>query len=231
MHVVDMIGKVIFRWTVIERGENTPLGQAQWRCRCECGIERDVPGGDLRLNKSRSCGCLLGDRNRERKTHGMTNTRAYFNWNGMIQRCGNPNHKQFCDYGGRGIRVCDEWMKFENFYRDMGNCPSGKQIDRVDNDKGYCKENCHWASGSENCRNRRNNVWVEYQGKRMTLVECSEVSGVPYRKLQQRIKNLGWTIERATHDASNPQASPSEAPASHSAKSAASVTGTVCESA
>jgi hypothetical protein len=92
---------------------------------------------------------------RLKPTHGMSRTRTYFIWKQMVARCSNPKLKDYPSYGGRGIAVSEEWRSFENFYRDMGERPPGLSIDRIDNDKGYCKENCKWATRSEQRRNRR----------------------------------------------------------------------------
>lgn len=91
------------------------------------------------------------------KTHGMWRTSEYEAWHGILQRCNNPNHPWYHSYGGRKITVCERWLKFENFYADMGDCPEGLTIERIDNDEGYYSGNCKWATPTEQQRNKRLN--------------------------------------------------------------------------
>lgn len=88
-------------------------------------------------------------------THGKRGSKAYEVWDNMKQRCLNKNNTRYHDYGGRGITVCARWMKFINFYKDMGDPPRGKQLDRINNDKGYCKKNCRWSTRKEQGLNKR----------------------------------------------------------------------------
>lgn len=89
------------------------------------------------------------------KTHGMSETKIYYAWKTMRERCRNPNHAKYKDYGERGITVCEQWHSFINFYNDMGDRPEGTTIDRIDNDLGYYKENCKWSTPKEQALNRR----------------------------------------------------------------------------
>ena len=114
----------------------------------------------------------------------------------MIQRCINPNDKKYPLYGSRGIRVCKQWEKFENFLKDMGECPSGYSIDRTDNNKGYNKENCRWATPKEQARNRRNNHMISYNEKTQCLAAWTEETGIASSLISWRIKN-GWSTEKA----------------------------------
>lgn len=113
----------------------------------------------------------------------------------MIQRCNNIKNQAYKDYGGRGIKVCERWLKFQNFLEDMGERPDGYEIDRIDNDGNYCKENCKWSSSKENCRNKRNNRFLEYNNKKLCCAEWEEVIGIPQNIILLRIKR-GWSIEK-----------------------------------
>lgn len=130
--------------------------------------------------------------------HGMCDSLEYGIWCKMIERCNNPRVKDFANYGGRGIRVCERWLNsFVAFHQDMGSRPSTKhEIDRQDNNGDYCPENCKWVPHIDNSRNKRTNVIVEYQGVRRTVVEWSEQLNIKYGTLRYRIKK-GWKIEDA----------------------------------
>lgn len=127
----------------------------------------------------------------------MKYSREYSTWNSMRSRCGNPKHKQFHSYGGRGITVCDRWQKFDNFYADMGKRPSKKHsIDRINNDLGYFPENCRWSLPLVQQNNKCNTVFLEYKGIRKSLPQWARYVGMPVEWLRQRIRK-GWPIERA----------------------------------
>jgi len=119
-------------------------------------------------------------------------------WLQMKGRCHNPNNKRFHLYGGRGIEVCQRWREsFPDFLRDMGERPAGGTLERVDNNKGYCPENCVWADQIQQIKNRRNTKWLTHKGVTKTLPEWSEEIGVARRVLYARIYVYGWSLERA----------------------------------
>ena len=152
------------RWTALEetkfRDYPSRARMPFQSCRCDCGTIQFVAHSKLRNGHSRSCGCLQAEvtTNRSLK-HGhkrrSAETKSYRAWNNMLNRCTNPNVKSFPDYGGRGITICERWLKFENFLEDMGPSPEGLSIDRLDNDIGYSKENCAWRTSLDQARNRR----------------------------------------------------------------------------
>lgn len=115
----------------------------------------------------------------------------------MLQRCHSPSAKDYPRYGAKGIAVCDRWrFSFENFFADMGHRPTGKSIDRIDNNKGYEPGNCRWATIKEQNRNVSTNRYIEYAGERMLLIEWAERLGMKAVTLHSRLRE-GWTIERA----------------------------------
>lgn len=127
--------------------------------------------------------------------HQRCGTQVYRCWINMRVRCVNLNHKQYKDYGGRGISVCEEWLDFETFYRDMGDMPQGMSIDRIDNNKGYCKENCKWSTRQEQCENRRTNLSVSYKGQTITFKELLEQINIDRDALYHRIFRYNWPEE------------------------------------
>jgi hypothetical protein len=132
--------------------------RVMWLCQCDCGNEITLSSNPLQRGNTKSCGCLkpesIGNAHR---THGMRNTPEYDVWAGMRQRCTNPNHVGYANYGGRGITVCKRWDIFENFIADMGQRPnSNYTIDRIDNNGNYEPGNCQWLKSGDQQKNKRN---------------------------------------------------------------------------
>ncbi len=132
-----------------------------------------------------------------KKTHGMCNSKEYKCWRAFKNRCLNIKNVQYKDYGGRGITVCNEWLKFENFYSDMGPCPKDHQIDRIDNNKGYCKENCRWTTRIVNSRNRRSATIHKVDSEEMVQQELIEKIGWNKHQFRWFRKRYGiaWILE------------------------------------
>lgn len=123
-----------------------------WKCLCDCGQTSKVPTTHLTTGHTKSCGCM------ERKTHDMSHSKPYKVWNNMKNRCSNPNVPRYKDWGGRGITYDPRWESFSSFWEDMKEgYMEGLSIDRIDNDKSYYKENCRWATRTDQQNNKRNN--------------------------------------------------------------------------
>jgi len=151
----------------------------------------------LRKGSSKCCGAPV-HRVRSLVSNKYQNTRTYGCWVALKHRCTSPNSVNWANYGGRGITVCERWKKFENFFEDMGECPSkAHSIDRIDNDGPYSPENCRWSTRKEQSRNTRSNFNVTFQGKTQTLMAWVEELGLTYATISGRIHQLGWTPEEA----------------------------------
>jgi hypothetical protein len=129
------------------------------------------------------------------KTHGYFGTRTYYSWASMLSRCRNPKNIEFHNYGGRGIKVCNRWKRFENFLADMGERPKGMTLDRINGDRNYEPLNCRWATLREQGNNSRRNHWLEWNGSRKTVAQWAETLQVRPYVLYKRLYR-GWTIER-----------------------------------
>lgn len=178
MATIDMAGKRIGKWTVIEQAKHGQYG-TYWVCRCDCGNERIVRGWSLRHGGSLSCGCENGSYKHGDCAGGKLK-RLRVIWSDMKSRCNNPKNTGFHLYGGRGIRVCEEWQNdyasfrtwaLANGYRD------DLSIDRIDTNGNYEPSNCRWATTTEQQKNRRNTVFATAQGRTNTLDEWAEILG------------------------------------------------------
>ena len=191
---IDLSGQKFGRLTVIERlfeRRNHDYRSALWLCRCDCGNEVRTYAGYLKSGNTKSCGCL----HKEAVTkHGFRHLPEYNIWRGMLDRCYNKETAAYPRYGGRGITVSDEWKEsFEAFYRDMGTRPSEDySIDRKDNDKGYSKENCRWATEIEQHNNTRTVKLYDFGGEKLSISQIARKIGISVSALHQRLLIMPW---------------------------------------
>lgn len=186
------------RWTVVRLSAYSRRGREYWDCVCDCGTTRPVCGFDLVKQTSKGCGCRRNEVSADlKRTHGRSGTAYYQVWREMKNRCSNPSVPSFADYGGRGIKVCERWQKFENFLADMGERPKGALIDRINNDGDYEPANCRWATRVESANNTRGNRPVEFNGERLTVAQWSRKIGLRQSTLWSRLFRYHWPVEKA----------------------------------
>lgn len=183
-----MLGRDFGRLTVLSLVVG--VRPTRWLCRCACGEQTTVRGGNLVTGKVKSCGCLVGE------FHGNRSSPLYSMWARMHQRCANQKMAQWPDYGGRGIRVCARWRSFTAFVADMGARPPGGTIDRIDNDGNYEPGNCRWATRVEQGRNKRTNHMVQTGDRRVPLAEAAELTGIAASTIRTRLRR-GWPEHQA----------------------------------
>jgi len=193
----DLTNKVFGRLIVIRHHE-IRNGTWYWLCLCRCGDQTIVRGSHLTDGGTKSCGCLCTDNVRKANTkHGMSFTPTHYSWSGMKTRCLNKNSVDYENYGGRGIKICNEWLKFDNFYEDMGERPEGKTLERVCNDGDYNKYNCVWATIQEQNDNRSVSLSLTFNDKTMTFKKWADSLGLKYDTLWKRIYVSGWSLDKA----------------------------------
>lgn len=203
----DLTGQVFWRLTVVEmlwayRKPDTKVVGTYCQCLCTCGREVVVGANSLKNGVTLSCGCWNKEASTKRMLkhgHNRGNKRSPTNkaWADMLSRCFNTKRKQYPDYGGREITVCERWREFKNFLQDMGECPPDMTLDRVDNNGHYCKENCRWATRRQQNRNRRSNRMITYGNCTLTLSEWCERLNLNYNTVKGRLSTLHWSVTRA----------------------------------
>lgn len=210
----NLVGKKYNMLTVIGRDDNKVYSNGHtyvmWKCKCDCGNIVSVSALHLKNGHTKSCGCLHDNRVKYMNyTHGGKSkdnpdkNRLYSIWSCMKDRCINPNSTSYINYGGRGIKVCDEWENdFESFmiwainneydpHAERGACT----LDRIDVNGNYCPDNCRWVNQKTQCNNTRRNIHIEYNDETHTIAEWSDISGLPASIIYSRIR-LGWDTEK-----------------------------------
>lgn len=194
----DLTGQRFGRLVVIERAPSLDW-RTYWRCQCDCGNQIIVAARHLASGKTLSCKCLQSE---NRTRHGLTThtkkSREYAAWIDAKARCFNPNHIGYKNWGGRGITMAPIWQHDPaRFIQDMGPCPEGFELDRIDNDGNYEPGNCRWASHTENNRHKRDTVFLTYAGKTKSLAQWAEEVGLSHSTLWARLYVWHWPIEKA----------------------------------
>lgn len=196
--LLDLTGMTFNGVKVIARVRRGPK-RVEWECLCHCGASFVCRGYSITSGHTVSCGCIGQKRLDEgRIKHGLYRTKEYGSWASMKDRCFKPLKKSYPQYGGRGIDVCPRWLEsFENFLSDMGPCPSGHSIDRIDNELGYWPSNCRWATSGQQSRNKRSNVRIRWKGKERVLTDWAHELGFNVATLYARVVRYGWSIDEA----------------------------------
>lgn len=201
--VPSLTGCRFGRWLVIEQAEKDRSGEIRYLCKCDCGNERVIRRTSLTTGNSKSCGCFSRDVATRRNTkHGGANSRLYRIWAGIIQRCCNDRKRyEWEKYGGRGIRVCDEWKQYEAFksWAINNGYSDDLSIDRIDPNGNYCPENCRWATSYQQANNKRTSKFITYNGKTATVREFADEYKIPYSCLYTRLRN-GWSVEKSLNE-------------------------------
>jgi hypothetical protein len=208
---ISLLGQRFGKLIVISKTDKRLDGHICWLCKCDCGNEKILNGRNLRNGNTTSCGCYRNSEIKKRFiTHGESANGKWSNeyncWHHIKSRCINVNNKNYKHYGGRGITICDEWINdFSSFLKDMGRKPTLKHsIERIDNNKGYCKENCRWATQREQCNNRRDNKKTVFDNKEYTISQLGEKLGIRSDRLRWQLK-MNWTFEQIIENRDNPK--------------------------
>lgn len=189
----DITGQIFNYWTVISRAADMN-GRTYWNCRCVCGTEKAVSAIHLRLNNSKSCGCVRPRKeDSSRFKHGMTDSITWRSWQAMMHRCYSPSHRNVRNYFQKGIVVCERWHEFLNFLEDMGERPSQEHsIGRLDHNANYGPDNCRWQTPIEQSNATSRNKFITFNGRTMTLAEWCRELNVNYSRVKWRLRH-GWT--------------------------------------
>ncbi|QVW08761.1 AP2 domain-containing protein [Phage CBW1004C-Prop1] len=190
---IDMTGNRYNELVAIKRVGSCRSGDAKWLFQCDCGNQFSASGYAARTSKIINCPQCAKERAKTASIkHGRAKTSEFGIWTDMQTRCLNPNSTSYPNYGGRGIGICQRWMKFQNFFQDMGPRPSmNHSIDRIDPDGDYSPDNCRWATHKEQSRNKRNTIRVTINGVTKPLVEwCEEYGCGKAAAYQRRARGL-----------------------------------------
>ena len=189
---IDITGNRYGRLVVLREDGKTEHGDLRWLCKCDCGKTKTITGSKLKSGWTKSCGCLQKEKISKRMIkHGLSNSRLYGIWENMKERCYRPSNNRYYRYGGRGIKICDEWLDFNNFaeWADKSGYKEGLSIERIDVDGDYEPKNCCWIPLKKQTQNRSNTVWIDYQDKRVCMSEFAREMGVSINVIKNRIRH------------------------------------------
>ncbi len=195
---IPMIGAQFGQLTVEREAGRAHDGSIVYFCTCSCGNSLETSGVNLRRQEKTSCGCVKKSLHVAKVKGKRSRPELYSVWANMMNRCYSPSSEVFPRYGGRGIEVAAEWHNYKQFEKDMSPRPPGLTLERLNNNLGYCKQNCAWVSRKDQQDNRSTSIRFQYQGRLVTLRELSALCGVPYETLRSRLALYKWSIEDAT---------------------------------
>lgn len=198
-------GEKFSRLTIISEAEKRS-GMRYFHCRCDCGKEGIFRFTALRVGKVKSCGCLRDQQNATASlSHGLSKTSLYTSWHCMKQRCLNEKCKAYNHYGGRGITIYEPWLQFESFkiWALANGYKEGLTIERIEVNGNYEPNNCKWITQTEQCRNRRNNVIIEFNGLKLCVTDWAIKIGISNSAMQKRLAK--WPLEKALTEPINPK--------------------------
>lgn len=198
---VDLTGQRFGKLVVTGQGERTPKGRIMWECLCDCGKRHNVSTCHLKSGAITDCGCGKSKRTTERNLkHGGASSRLYNIWIKMRDRCKNPNSQDWGLYGGKGVKVCQDWDSSFELFREWSlanGYDDTKTIDRRNSDGDYCPDNCRWTTSEVQANNTSRNRKICYKGETLTISEASKKYGIDYSVLKSRITSYNWPVEKA----------------------------------